>query len=435
MEMNNRFAVFLSIAALPAATLLAAPAANAQSADGSIIYSFKRGDTLIELANRYFKRPELYRVVQRQNRIVAPRKIPIGKKLRIARSVLKYKPATARVVSVRGQVSQAGKRAKIGDIVKEGTKLSTAPSSYITFQLEDGSRISMPSNSSMKIRLLRRYSLDNSLDYDFAVSRGSVRSKVSPLKSKNDRYRVRSPKAVSAVRGTDYQLRYDEKSNSDFAEVLEGGLAVATGGKELPLPLGKGLAVPADGNALVEDLLAAPEIVDAGETQSTEIVTFTANQKPSEHGYRYTIGRDSGFIEVVSDQVVKQPVYELTGLDNGNYFVSARAIADSGLQGLPAKFVFRRRLNDVKASADKGDEGFRFSWTGSGQGTQLYHFQLIPGSKNAVPIVDEAGLTEKLITISDLPDGDYFWRVGSTLFEDNEASVSWTDFEKLSLSQ
>jgi len=437
--MNHRFAVLMPIATLAAAISFAAPAAAQRAggdhADGNIIYNFKRGDTLIHLANRYFKRPELYRVVQRQNGIVAPHRIPVGKKLKIARSLLKYAPATARVISVRGRVSKAGKQAKIGDIVKEGMQLSTSPSSYITFQLDDGSRISMPSNSSMKVRLLRRYVLGGSLDYDFAVSKGAVRSKVAPLKSKNDRYRVRSPKAVSAVRGTDYQLRYDAESNSDFAEVLEGGLAVDAGGKNLPLPVGKGLAVPPQGDLLVENLLAAPEIIGAGKTQSKEIVTFTANQKASEHGYRYTIGKDSAFVEVVSDQVVKQPVYELTNLDNGNYFVSARAIASSGLQGLPANFAFRRRLNDVKASADKGAEGFRFSWSGSGQGRQLFHFQLIPGSESGVPVIDETGLTGTQITISDLPDGDYFWRVGSTLFEDNEASVSWTDFEKISLSE
>jgi hypothetical protein len=54
-------------------------------------------------------------------------------------------------------------------------------------------------------------------------------------------------------------------------------------------------------------------------------------------------------------------------------------------------------------------------------------------------MVDEAGLTNDLITLSDLPDGEYYWRVGVTQYpenspgnsDDEEVFQKWTDFEKL----
>ncbi|MBK8161488.1 MAG: hypothetical protein IPK59_22995 [Rhodospirillaceae bacterium] len=37
---------------------------------------------------------------------------------------------------------------------------------------------------------------------------------------------MRTPKAVSAVRGTDFQTRFDDTAKRDFAEVDEGALAI-----------------------------------------------------------------------------------------------------------------------------------------------------------------------------------------------------------------
>ena len=42
------------------------------------------------------------------------------------------------------------------------------------------------------------------------------------------------------------------------------------------------------------------------------------------------------------------------------------------------------------------------------------------------------------VTLSDLEDGDYYWRVGVIQFssdpEDREAIEKWTDFEKLTVA-
>lgn len=433
--------VLSSCASLGLAMALAfTPAANARDPGGTVSYQVKRGDTLITLADRYLKNRQLYRVVQRQNRISAPKRIPIGKTLRISRSLLKYKPATARLVSVRGSVLADGKPLKNGDSVREGMNLSTAASSFATVQLGDGSRVSLPSNSSLRVRLLRRYKLGNSLDYDFAVLKGGARSKVSPLKSKNDRYRVRSPKAVSAVRGTDFNVRFDPDSNRDFAEVEEGGLGVRSGtnpnrAPAQALPSGKGLAVAADGRGQIDTLLPPPEVISGGKTQSKAEVTFETKPQLAERGYRYTLSSDAGFTDIVSDQIAHTSRYTLGNLDNGSYFMRVRAIARSGLQGLPATFVFKRRLNDVKLSAGQTDDGFMFKWTGAGQGEQRYHFQLIKGQKTAVPMIDRPGLAIPQISISELPPGNYFWRIGATLYLDGEIATDWSEFEKISLSE
>lgn len=402
------------------------------SDDAPIRYTVRKGDNLISLGDRYLRNGSSYKVVQQQNRIADPHAIPVGKILTIPRNLLKYRPANAKLISVRGQVLNGTANAVVGQSLQEGSEIGTGPSSFATMLLDDGSRISLPSNSNVRIRRLRSYVLGGSLDYDFDIARGGIRSSVAKHKSPNDRYQVRTPKAVSAVRGTDFQSRYDPAAGSDFAEVVEGGLSVNPGsGAVRQLPAGNGLAVKASGGIITEALLAPPSLQEPGKTQADKIVRFAADNSG---GVRYSIAADAGFIEQVADTIAPDGKAEFAELANGNYFVRARAISDNGIQGMPATFAFKRRLNGVSASAGQSDEGYAFRWSGEGEGTQRFHFQLFRNATDTIAMVDEAGLTSDRVTLSDLPPGDYYWRVGVVQYLDGEVGINWTPLEKLSVS-
>ena len=404
----------------------------ASNDDAPIRYIVRQGDTLITLGARYFRSPEHYKIVQQQNRITDPHAVPVGKILTIPRNILKFKPAGAKLISVRGQVMASAASAAVGQVLREGTDISTGASSFATMLLDDGSRISLPSNSNIRIRRLRSYVLGGSLDYDFDIARGGIRSSVAKHRQGDDRYQVRTPKAVSAVRGTDFQSRYDPDAGSDFAEVVEGGLAVEAGsGASRSLPAGNGLAVKMGGGVITEALLNPPVLQEPGKTQAEKIVRFASN---TPGGVRYTIAADAGFVEQVADMIVPDGKAEFPELANGNFFVRARAISNSGIQGIPATFAFKRRLNGVSASAGQSDEGYVFRWTGEGAGTQRFHFQLFRNATDQIAMVDEAGLAGDRVTLSDLPSGDYYWRVGVVQYLDGEVGINWTPLEKLSVS-
>ncbi len=418
---------------------LLALATPARAADDMLIYEMKRGDTLIDLGTKYFVQAGDYRAVQKANNIRKDRAISIGTKLRIARILLKFRSSTAQIASVRGDVvhvTRGTQNAAIkGASVGEGSTLRTTGSSFATITLENGSRVSLPSNSDLKIVRLRRYLIDSSLDYDFEVSRGAAKSKVTPMTNGNDRYVVKTPKAVSAVRGTDFQSRYDEVAESDFSEVTEGGLAVTLpGDTQTALPAGTGLAVKADGAVIKESLIAPVELPSAGRQQKETTVSFALAEAASPNGLRISLATDAGFVEQVADGVFTGANAGFEGIEDGNYFVRFRAVSASGIEGMPATYAFKRRLNSVSASGGKNDFGYAFKWTGQGRGLLRYHFQLFQGKTDGVAIVDEAGLDTTEISLSDLPAGDYYWRVASVQYVDGEVSTNWTPFEKLIVS-
>jgi hypothetical protein len=406
--------------------------ASARADDGPIEYIVRKGDTLISLGQRYFLSPQSYKMVAQQNQISNPHKIPVGKKLAIARHLLKFRAASAELIAVRGRVTLGESTAITGQKLQEGAAIATGPSSFATMMLDDGSRVSLPSNSAIRIRRLRTYVLGGILDYDFDVERGGVRSSVVKQKSTDDRYRVRTPKAVSAVRGTDFQSRFDPETQNDFAEVVEGALSVDAGGANArALPAGNGLAVTADGGVITEALLGPPEILQSGKLQSDDMVSFVAARAIP---VRYTIAADSGFIEQIADSIAPDGKALFAGLADGNYFGRARAISATGIQGLPATFTFKRRLNSISGSAGKEDQGFVFRWRAEGSGLKRYHFQLFRNSTDSVAFVDEAGLDATMVTLSDLPPADYFWRVGSVQYGEAEVAISWTPLEKIAVS-
>lgn len=421
--------------------------AQSASDNARVEYVFKRGDTLIDLAEKYMRKRSDYVTVQRLNRISNPRFIPVGKTVSIPFRLLKYRSSEASLSAFRGNVSIARRGQAItptrGLEIAEGSRLATAAGSFLTLQLEDGSRISMPSNSKMRITRLRHILLTDSVDYELSVDSGRMRSKVTPFDKKHDRYRVRTPVAVSAVRGTDYRTRVDEATGTAYSETVEGAVDVAAGdvidgAETVSVPAGTGAAAAASGALATADLLTPPELIDAAKVQSEETLEFAVAPREVASAHRVIISSDAGFVDIVAEQLSDGTTISLPGIEDGRYFAKATAFGRDGFEGMPAAYSFKRQLSTLSGSAGKGDFGYRFKWAGAGKGKRFYRFQLLLGNTNAVPIVDEAGLTQDVITLSDLPDGEYYWRVGVTQYssdpEDKDVFQKWTDFEKLTVT-
>lgn len=454
MAEDFRDGISLSILQLLVAILMGAcvfapsqTAAQTHSDPEQITYVFKRGDTLFSLANDYLRKWSDYVVVQRLNSIADPHQIPTGKRLRIPFYLLKYRVSQAKLSAFRGDVSiSIGGRNREpvrGMIIGEDSQITTAARSFLTLQLEDGSRVSLPSNSHVRVTRLRRILLTDSIDYEISVDRGRIRSKVAPLEKKADRYRVRTPVAVSAVRGTDYRTRVDEATGTVFSETVEGEIVVATGasltkGKLISIAAGTGAATTVTGAIATAELLPPPELLDPAKVQSEPELQFSIAAKNSVAGYRLIIGSDAGFVDLVAEAEAEGATLQLPAIPNGRYFAKVTAIAADGFEGMPATYAFKRQLSSLGGSAEAGDFGYRFKWFGEGEGQRFYRLQILKDDKSSIPIIDESGLSQDSVTLSDLADGEYYWRVGVIQFsidpEDPEAIEKWTDFEKLTVA-
>ena len=407
--------------------------------DDSIIYVVRAGDTLERLARAYLVPGQQWRALQRRTKVSDPRRLPVNRTLSIPRAWLRYKVEPARLASYRGSVSISvgGRQAVLtpGISVGEGAEIATGANSFVTLMLADRSKVVIPSQSRVRLRELRRILLTDAIDYRIDVQAGRLETKVAPLKDRTGRYRINTPISMTAVRGTEFRVRFAENTAAASTEVLEGTVAVSgsSGRHAQTVEQGFGATTSKD-KTRITALLPAPRLVDPGKLQAGEAAEFRTAPASGAAAYRLVIAADAGFVENLAEQSSQSGVFSLPDIPNGNLFARVSAVGADGLEGLAQSYSFRRRLASIRAAAAQTDEGFRFRWSGAGEGRRRYRFQLFRGSTEGRPAIDEVGLTDEALTLRELPAGVYYWRIGLTQNADGEDVENWTEFEKLTVS-
>lgn len=414
-------------------------AAKNVSQDEALVYRMQRGDSLYVIAQRHMVNMAAIGTVQRLNKIANPHTIPVGALVRIPYRLLKYKPETARLVAWRGNVAVGrNSRPTVGMELAEGTQIATGQGGFVTLQLANGSRVSIPSQSSVRIARMREYQINGALDYELAVDKGRINTKATPLKNPDSRYRIRTPIAVSAVRGTEFRIKLPDETAPSLTEVLEGTVNVASpvSGAESDVPKGVGMALTSAGDSKSENLLAAPELITPGKVQKEETLTFTAQPVAGAAKYRAVLATDASMVEQFEEVISDSPAITFPTIPNGKYFIRISAVSPAGFEGFPANYGFSRRLLTLSGSADAADDGsVVFKWDAGGSGKIVHRFQLYRDAITNTPLVDEAGLTVSQVRFDKLPPGTWFWRVGTSMYEDGSVTENWTSPEKLIIAR
>jgi hypothetical protein len=222
-EMSTRHALYavLALAGVQAATANAA----IETAE-TISYRVKPGDSLYRLSEKYLINKAAYVSVQRLNRITNPYALPPGSTLLIPTRLLRATPLDAQLAAFQGSVRIENQGASLapslGMPIREGVIVQTGNAGFATLLLSDGSRVTLPSNSRVRILHMRRFLLTSSTDFDFALDQGRAETSVTKIKDNNSRFRLRTPIAVSAVRGTKFRIGYDPGQGPSLTEVVEG---------------------------------------------------------------------------------------------------------------------------------------------------------------------------------------------------------------------
>ncbi|MEP1421346.1 MAG: FecR domain-containing protein [Erythrobacter sp.] len=428
------------VTAFVAVAGLVAPAAAQE--DDAIQYRMKAGDTLYALANDYFVSEGAALEVQRLNRIRNARRIPVGAQIKVPRSLLRWDPVTLQIAAFAGSVSieSGGTRQtpRAGQAIARNTIVSTGAQSFISLQGEGRTALSLPSNSRVHIRRARRYRIDNSLDVDLRVLRG--RGEITaPKLEEGERFRTGTPLAVTAVRGTQFRVGYDEERSLALTEVTEGLVEISADGAAVSAPEGAGVASNLGGLGRPEDLLRAPEISDRSATQTKESVSFDVTPLDGAVAYRTQIASDITFTDVIDELISSDIAIEFSGIEDGRFSVRTRAIAQSGLEGFwqSEDASFRRKRVGTSAGAEPAPfaDAYKFAWVPVGSGPSYTAFQMWPKGVPEALIVDEVGLEISGLYVSDVEPGVYTWRVATWVIDEGEVIKVWSEPRDLTVSE
>lgn len=453
--MKTDWATVLAVATLLTATPAAAqslgsagPARAAPSpAVETIDYVVQRGDTLIELATAYMNRPLDYRRVQRENRLADPRRLPVGRTLALPVDLLRTDPDEARISGFRGAVTlnQGGSSGApaAGQTVNEGAVLSTGANAFVRLALSDGSHVVVPSNSRVRVSRLRRYVINGAVDHALTVETGRAESRVTP-RQRPGGFAIRTPVSVSAVRGTDFRVAFDDAADRSATAVLEGTVAIAADSADALASADQGVTAGADGVRLLP-LLPAPVLARPDEVQTKPQVAFDIQPLPGAARYRGRVAPDAGMIEAFAEADSGPDGAVLFGeMEEGAYFLRLTALSPEGLEGKATTYSFIRARNDVGglgSAVDQRDRRrfYRFRWEAEGVGEATYRFQLWreteDGAQDGAMLADQPGLADAAFTLSDLPPGVYSWRVQGSRHRFGRLLEAWSDPQQLRIGR
>ena len=424
------------MAALIAVTLVSG-SAMAQTAPAAgepmVVYPVKPKDNLYTIAGQYFVSRDALVEVSKTNKLKNPALLPNGMMLQIPLRLLKTTPVEAVLGAYRGAVTLTSGGLPlpltVGGPVREGTVISTAGNAFARIDLPDGSRVAVPSQSRVRVTSLRRILLTGGVERTFTVEAGRSESTVTPMTSPADSYVVRTPVSVSAVRGTDFRVGYSPETQVASTGVVEGKVAFDASGSSTLVPAKFGV-LTAGGALAVVPLLTAPKLQHSGRSQDGPRLVFDLDPVPGAKSYRAQLANEGGFLDIFTETVADGPHIEFDGLPDGTYFIRLTALDAAGLEGLPSTFAVDREFNSLQpggaaASGVPHDRRFQFKWEAGGKGQRTFRFQILREG-DPQPMIDEGGLKDPQITITNLPPGAYSWRVMSATVNGTRYTEKWS---------
>ena len=437
-RMHSLAAALLCLAATTAfsAQPVAAPAAPQQGDE--IAHAVKEGDTLEGLARSYLANPRQWPLLQARNKVADPKRLQPGSLIFIPVRLQPSESATVQFVQgeVTAQARGSGTPAPIatGSKLEEGTELKVGPESFVAVQLADGTVVRVQAQSELQLRQLRRRGRVGSVQSVLEMHKGGVESTVPPSAEPLRRMEIRTPLAVTSVRGTQFSVALAD-SGQTTASVEHGSVAVQSRrdtdsepGAALKAPTallapGQGLAVATDGTVgAPRPLLPAPDT--SGMPTTLGDAGLLAIDLPMASGatrYVAQVAQDPAFTQVLRHGSFPDGRLRWKALDDGRYYLAVRALDDAGIAGLPAVQPFTVKTRPVAplyqhpapgAVVHNGAAELRCTEV---PGVRWYRVQVAADAQFTQPLRDEQRLTECRLPLGALPAGSYFWRIASLL--------------------
>lgn len=334
------FRLAQSLALMACACLFTLPSlAQPSGAQGdNFIYRVMRGDTLIALSTRFTDSASHWQTLQTLNQVQETTELPVGLELKIPFVLIPEIPAQAQVEHVAGRAQVNQDTVVVGQQLNEGDIIRTSANGFVTMVLSDGSALTVPAQSALRLDRLRTFKGTGLTDTIFTLQDGSLESQVAPQGSGVGRFEIRTPVSITGVRGT--QLRVHANEQGAQSEVLSGAAGLSAGhAQSARLRPGQGAAVSTSGQLLgVKTLLPAPQLappVRDGAQWRTHFAPLAGAAS-----YLVRVAGDPEGTQLFSSERTQDNAVSFRAPGSGTYYVMVRGIDTSGLNGADAIVPF-----------------------------------------------------------------------------------------------
>ena len=316
------------------------------------------GDTFRSIAKRELGRAGLAQQLAEYNGLVESAPLAPGQIIRVPIHVPARKEF-AQVIFVKGSVlvqrtikidrkidaaaDEATQHSDVSNVqmsaltrnaeVYPGDLIDTGSNGFASIEFSSGSVINLQPNTEAKINRLNCQPTDDSCVIDIKTFRGKVTSNVLSREDQPIDFRISTPYASAAVRGTVFDIEADP--DTLLVGVTEGLVDISSDTSDQPiaLELGFGSVIkqgeqPGDPIALLPSPVfkRIPARMAAGDT-----INWWPNTQASKYGV--LISSDAAGNNTLATTETSEQQLGFSDLDVGVYFLNLRAIDENGLRG------------------------------------------------------------------------------------------------------
>ncbi len=309
-------------------------------------YQVQAGDALERIVRRYLGddvRAGVRRVA-RHNRLADPDLIRPGQILKLKPEWLRAERGAVRLMTVTGSVhwqTDAGQQiaARAGEELSEQRHLVVGADSSAVLDVGGGTRVVVQPNSEVAWGHHRLHAGGRWMDASLKLPQGRlvVKTDRSTGAVAQRRFRIDTPSAVVAVRGTTFGVHVDD--GQTWQHTLEGRtrLQSRAGGDAREVPVGRGVIVPPTGPA--GDVQTIPEAppLDGVTTRVTALPQRLRLNGFPDGPWRALIALDEEMSRLVREIEGHGPEIRDLNLPDGTYFLQMQSVAADGLEGWPSQ--------------------------------------------------------------------------------------------------
>ncbi|MBX3616767.1 FecR domain-containing protein [Nitrosomonas sp.] len=313
------------------------------------IYTIRPGDNLWNVTERHLNSMRYVHQLQQLNKIINPFSIPLGTKIKIpvAWSKQRTDGVTARVVNVQGAALL--KRLDIDENIPielgmqlfAGDEIRSENDSFVTIEFTDQSILRLQDSSFIRIDAMKIFGDFGLVDTFVDLQKGRTENAVPKESEIGTRFRIKTPSAVSSVRGTDFRVGIVSGEESTSSEVLSGLVQVTGDTKEVGIPAGFG-TVTATGlppSAPVK-LLPPPDLGNTPSLYEQLPLAITLNPLDGAVAYRAQIASDQKFENLRTEFTTEKLPFRDGDIPDGDYWLRVRGIDANGIEGYDAVIAF-----------------------------------------------------------------------------------------------
>ena len=307
------------------------------------LYTFRPGDTIWDLCMKYTNQRGCWQKLPPLNGVKNDRQIQPGFVLTFPVEWLKEipKPVTVTFISgeaqVRGFKESQSRPIKSGDQIGIGSVITTSSNGNLNLRFGDGSSLSMEPDSELSLDTLSTNDGYGIVDSRLRLNQGAVKTRV-PKRRPASHFKITTPSAVAAVRGTEYRVSAIDGSTPIMrGEVFEGLVDVNTNQNQQAVPAGYGITAR-KGEALKQPKpLLAAAIFSSPETPQLLPATVSWQSVTDASAYQLELLQNNAEEQLLERRRQTDTTATFEQLDVGCYRLRLRAIDADQLQGLASQ--------------------------------------------------------------------------------------------------